>query len=63
MAEWVDKVRLVFKEHAVAGGENANKIWDMLESRRYSQFVLIRSLTYLLIGNSYLKFLIGQINK
>ena len=36
MAKWVDIIRLIFKEHAIANGENADTVWKVLEPKRYN---------------------------
>ena len=40
MAEWVDMVRSIFKEHAIAGGEYTNIVWNVLEPKRYNDCFL-----------------------
>ena len=60
MAKWVDTIRSIFKGHAIAGGENANRVWDILEPKRYNQSFLDIFPINLLIGNLLLKFLSGQ---
>ena len=51
MANWFDKVRSTFQEHAWPDGENAKKIWDILERKRYYALLPVGYLSNILVGD------------
>ena len=52
IANWFDGVCSIFKEHAMPDGENAKKIWDILEPRRYYEQLTLKYLSNLFVGGS-----------